>query len=511
MPDKPTDPHLRDIDPFEGIESEAPDPRTEEHLDDSTIERRATQGVGMLVGQMLGLQVLTLGVTIVLARTLSVSDYGVFAIALAVQQARLALVELGVPAALINRKEPPDEHAQRAVTGFVMVLALALCGFVGLLGYVLLPALGAEGNPLKEAAVATLALPILALRTVPTVLLERRLRYGRVTALYTADTIVFNIAALVGALAGWGGFALVAAVPVGALAGMIAARLMQSTARGMGWDFSVIRPLIGFGTQVGTRQVVVLARDLGFVSLISLVGSQVATGYYAMSQRVLGVPLAFSLALGRVAFPAMARNESDEERIDNAVSSIRIAAVAIGLPLAVCAGAADPLLDFLFGARWVPAADVVIPSAAGLFLMASAGSIIASLFYALGDARTPMVSSILDSLVLCGSVVFLVQWSETTGIGLAVLLGAACGVIFLMSRAAPAVRAMAWPVLRGLAVSAIGAAAGYFCPVEGGLAGLIAAAAAASLVWLALTFAVNRRELSTLFGLARRGLARNPS
>lgn len=508
MTERPTDPRFREVDPFEGTESvDRTAPEVDEDvLDESTIEGRAARGVGLLGGQMLALQVLTIGVTVVLARLLSVSDYGVFAIALALQQAGLHLVELGIPAALINRDRPPNAHEQRAVTGLVLGLALGICGLVALLAYGLLPALGADDNPLKLALIACLALPLLAFRAVPALLLERKLLYGRLTVMYSVDTITFNLAALGGALAGWGGYSLVAGVPAGALAGTLTALFLQRSARGVTWDFSVIRPLIGFGSQVGVRQGIIVGRDLAFVSLIVLVGSQTAAGFFAMSQRVLGVPIALSMALGRVAFPAMARDETDSNRIETTIRSVGVASVAIGLPIAVCAGAAEPLLDFLFGSRWIPASEVVVPSAAGVFLMASGGSILASLFLSLGDARPPLMSTIVDSLVLCVSVIFLVQWNQTAGIGLSIALGACVGVALLLFRSPREVRVASLAVLKGLLICAVAAAAGLFLPVGNGIDALIAVVAASSIVWLTLSVIFSRPELSTLLTLVRRGI-----
>jgi len=500
---KPTNPRLSEVDPFEGIET------AEETLDDANIERRATQGVGLLVFQMFALQILTLGVTVVLARILSVADYGIFAVALALQQASQALIELGVGAALIGREEMPTEHEQRAVTGFVLTGALAICAVVGACAFIVLPGLGVDGDLLKLAFVACLALPVAAFRTVPTVLLERQLRYGRVTALYTADTIAFNLAALGGVLAGMGGFALVMGVPAGALAGLIFALALQKCARGFTWDFKVIRPMIAFGSQVSARQGIVLARDLTFVSLIAVIGGQTAAGFFAMSQRVLGVPLSFSMALSRVGFPAMARSGTDDLRTKNATRSIAIAAAAIGLPLAICAGSADPLLDLLFGSRWTPAAEIVIPSAAGLLLMASSGAIISSLFLSLGNARVPMISSLIDSIVLCGTAVFLIQWNSTVGIGLAVILGAIAGVGVLLAKSERSVKKSIPPVLRALMIASAAAAAGFYSASPGGITGLVASAAAASVVWLVLTFIFSRGELNTLRDLAMKGLKRS--
>lgn len=500
--DKPIEPHLSEIDPYEGVET------VDEPLDEAQIGRRATHGIGFLVGQMFGLQALTLGITVVIARKLSVADYGIFAIALAVQQAGHALAELGIGASLISRPEAPTRHEQRAVTGFTLGAAISICALAALVAFVVIPMTGSSTRIAQNAFVASLALPFLAMRTIPTALLERRLRYGRVTALYTADTIAFNLAALAGVFAGWGSFALSAGVPAGALVGLITAYVLQPSARWVTWDLKVIRPLIGFGSQVSVRQGVILARDLTFVSVVAAVGGQASAGYFAMSQRVLGVPMAFSLALGRVGFPAMARSDGDDTRIHNAARSIAVAATAIGLPLALCAGAAEPLLEVLFGSRWTPASEVVIPSAAGLLLMASLGSIVSSLWLSLGNARIPMVSAIVDGVVLCSAAVFFVNWNPTTGIGLAVLTGAVAAISVLLYRAPAGVWNSLPAVARALIVATVAAAAGIAFPAEEGFIGLIGSAASAGIVWLLLTWIFSRSELRLILQLLAKALRR---
>lgn len=478
-------------------------------LDRATIERRATHGIGLLVGQMFALQVLTLGATIVLARILSIADYGVFAVALAVQQAGLALVELGVPAALLNRDSDPNPHEQRAVTGFVLSAATCVWLAAALVGYVLLPATGSTGYVIQLAAIACTALPILAIRTVPMVLLERKLRYGRVTALHTADAIVFNLAALGAGLAGWGGYALVGGVPAGALAGTIAALALQRSARGVAWDFSVVRPMLSFGSQVSARQGIVLLRDLGLVGVITVIGGQTASGYFAMSQRILGVPQAFSLALGRVGFPAMARADGDPVRIATAARLVSVSSTAIGLPLALCAGAAEPLLDILFGSRWIPASEIVIPSAAGLLLTAGTGMIVSSLFFSLERAGVPLMSSILEAITLCTVAAILVGWNSTFGIGLSVFTGSVVAVTVLTVRAPREIRASLLPVVRALSIATAATIAGLLSPGGNSFLGLIAASCSITVVWFILTAVFSMREFRSILDLARKALRRD--
>ena len=84
----------------------------------------AARGVGVLVGRTLGLQLLTAGVTVVLAPILTPADYGLFAIALAVQLVGQRVAELGLPGALVRRAERPSPRVQSAVAGVMLLFAL---------------------------------------------------------------------------------------------------------------------------------------------------------------------------------------------------------------------------------------------------------------------------------------------------------------------------------------------------------------------------------------------------
>lgn len=468
------------------------------------IERRATRGVGLLTARMMVLQVLTAGVTIALARLLTVADYGVFAIALAVQQGGRAVVELGVPAALIGRDTLPNPHEQGAVTGFFVVAALLICGLVAVVAFAVLPSAGINNHLPVQVFLACLALPFLAARSIPTVLMERQLNYGKVTAMYTVDTLVFNFAALGLALAGAGAASLTSSVAIGAFSGYIAAMLIQPYSKGVNFDFRVIRPLLSFGSQVGGIQALRLGRDIGFVSVVAIISSQTTAGYYAMSQRILGVPTAISFAIGRVGFPALARSEGTE-RIAKATRAATLAATGVGLPIALTAGATQAFVGNFLGDRWLPTTDVLLPSAAGLLLTASVVGMISSLCMSLNDARLPLASAAVEaaSLIVAGAAL---AGFGAIGVGIAVLVASFAGVIVLWVRTPPGSGPAYPPAFRALAIASVAGAAGYLMPGDTALWGFPLAAAASLTVWTALSLLFDRSNLRSLCVLTRRSM-----
>ncbi|MFP5388890.1 MAG: oligosaccharide flippase family protein, partial [Thermoleophilia bacterium] len=168
----------------------------------------AARGVGVLVGRTLGLQLLTAGVTVLLARLLTPADYGMFALALSVQMAGQRLAEMGLPSAMIGQDDEPSAEQQAAVGGAMLSTSILLSGLLFGVAFVLAPALDIDSEALRVVGVAGLAMPLYAGRAVPTALMERHLLFGRVAMVEAADTLTFNGFALAAAYAGLGAFSL---------------------------------------------------------------------------------------------------------------------------------------------------------------------------------------------------------------------------------------------------------------------------------------------------------------
>lgn len=469
----------------------------------------AARGVGVLVGRTLGLQVLTAGVTVVLARILTPADYGLFAIALAVQLVGQRAAELGLPSALVRLEEEPSPELQAAVTGAMLGVSVACTALFFIAAFVVAPASGHTSETLEVVAVATAAMPFYAARATPVLLMERHLKFGRVAVVETADTLVFNAFALLAAIAGLGAFSLTGAVAVSAVAGMIVAWAMQPSPRRPTLDLERIRPLVGFGLRVSALQGLYLLKELGFVVLIAAIGGFAVAGFYSMAKRLFSFPLALSSAVGRVSLPALSRDRAQSPA--RAARMTAVTALTAALPLALVAGAAQPLVGVLLGSDWMPTTDIVVAGSVGMMLTASALATMIGFALAEGRPDAPLVSAIVETVLLCALVVALIGPLDELAIGIAITAGAVGGLAVLAFTTHPDVRGSLVPVAKATAIATAAAGVAQALDVSNDFGGLLVAVAVTAATWLALEAVFGRSELRELLAFVRPLLRRTRS
>lgn len=461
----------------------------------------AARGVSILVGRTLSLQLLTAVVTVALARLLSPADYGLFAVAATVQGVVQAATDLGMTASLIRQPDDPTPRQQTAVRSFLVLGGAAFSALAVALGFGLLPAAGIDSGAVKVTAVATIAVPIYAVRAMPMVLLERHLKFGRVAIVETGETLTFNAFALLAAVAGLGAYSLAGAIPAAALVGAIVARALQSSAGGFAIDLDQIRRLAGFGARVSLFRVLALSRELGFVTLIAAIGGPSLAGFYAMAGRLFSFPTALASALQRVTFPVLSR--SSRERPPRAARAAVLSAMLAGLPLALVAGASHALVSVVLGDRWLPTVDIVLIASPAMLLTSSAGAAMVSLAFAEGRPGAPIASVAGSAAAISLASVLALTALGSAWVGVAMLASSLASTAILAAGTDRPMRRTLVPIGRGLAIGALAAAAGYLLPAGDDVAGLAARLAVTGAVWLGLQVLLAREELRSAARLAR--------
>jgi O-antigen/teichoic acid export membrane protein len=455
----------------------------------------------VLVGRTLGFQLLTAGVTVVLARLLTPADYGLFAIALAVQLVGQNIAELGLPAALVRMPEPPSTELQASTMGFLLVVTSAAVVAVLLATFLILPALEASGDVLRVVSITLLALPVYASRAVPLAMLDRKMRFGRVAAVEAADTIGFNLFALAAALAGLGVFSLAGAVPVGAMLGAVVAWLTPGAVRLPSFELSRVKPLISFGSRVSVLGMLYLGRDLGYVTIVGAIGGAPMAGFYGMAKRLFSFPIALSAAVARVMLPAL--SQSGNQRPMRTAGMLGQIAIVCGLPLALIAGAIQPFISVVLGPEWLPTSDIVLYGSLSMILVASVAVPINSFFLAEGKPNAPVLAVGSELAVGFLLVAALIGGLDEAGVGIAMSVGAAVSVAILLASTQPLVRAGIGQVARVTAVTFLAAAAGQLIPVPYDAAGMLAALCASAIVWLTLAIVFVRDDMMRIVGMVR--------
>jgi len=342
--------------------------------------RLASRGVLFLMLRFGALQLVGLAANIILSRRLSPSAFGVYAVALALLVLMTWLSDFGLGAALLQKRESVSAADLRTVFSVQqLLLALIVLGvlaaspwFAGLYH------LGPDGPSFVRAmAIAGL---LASLRTVPNVVMERRLLYGRLTAVEVLDVLVFQVTAVSLALLGMGTWSFILAVLASKVAGTALAYALARWRPGIGVDRHALRGLFWFALPFQLTWLTYLFRDYLIPILGGLLVATVEVGYLNWALALSGVPGQMAQVVGRVAFPTLSRMQSDSTQMARAVeTSVRVLfLVAVPFELALMV-LAPWLIHLVFSDKWLPA---LVP----LYLLA--------LNWAAGNITSPLISTL---------------------------------------------------------------------------------------------------------------------
>jgi lipopolysaccharide exporter len=293
---------------------------------------------------------------IALARLLAPAEFGAFAVALTAQTVLINLSELGLTAVLVR----DGEIGRRGPT------VTTIAGGSGALAFLLMwttaPALSDfMGAPEATSAVRLMSVVVLAagLGVAPAARMQRDFQQQRQFAVDATNFVVSTVLTLALAMAGTG----VMALAIGRVVGQVAATIIQFALvrewPRFGWDPAVGRSALALGLPLAGANVlswVLLTVDNAIVGHVS--GAAVL-GLYALAFNVSSWPMSvIGMATRAVALPGFVRAEADREAdapdaLRPAVAWTAAVALPVGVLLAVLAA---PLVEVLYGPRWLPAA-----------------------------------------------------------------------------------------------------------------------------------------------------------
>src|SRR3989338_6754620 len=175
-----------------------------EEFDIATVARRSIHGVVALVSRTFIIQIISQIVGLLLTIFLAPSEYGIFFIASSVIVFLSYFSDVGLAAALIQKKEPlTDDDLKTTFTiQQILVVSLVIIGFL-LSGFVAqIYHLDQAGLYLYQALI--IAFFLSSLKTIPSIILERNLQFQKLVIPEIIETLVFNITVLILAIKGYG-------------------------------------------------------------------------------------------------------------------------------------------------------------------------------------------------------------------------------------------------------------------------------------------------------------------
>ncbi len=403
--------------------------------------------------------VVTAGGSIALARLLTPEVFGLYAILVFVITAGVRSSELGLGAALIQRRDLDPAAGLGVAFTATFGLALALGAAIAAAAPLVARWPGVSSDVTAPVRWLALLVVLSSLRMPAMVLLERRLAYLPLTVAETADTVTFHAVAIAAAIAGAGLWSFV----MGALAAravnlvvLWGAARWRPTLR---WSWRELAPVMKFGILFQGSVLVTIAGDAVVPIFVTAWSGVTGVGFLNWAATLAFLPLQVVSIAGRVLFPALSSLQADTERFAEATARAlnRVTAVLYPAAALLLAGA-DPVVRLIFGEAWLPA----IPAVRCFCLSAIIGgtsTIFVHALYSLGRADIVFRLNLASAVLLWAITLVLVPWLGFVGFAVASVSLACAGVSYTalsVRRLAP-VRVL--PAVRVPLAASLGSAA----------------------------------------------------
>ena len=339
------------------------------------------------------------GIGIMLARLLGPHAFGTYAVAYVALVALLNFNELGVSLAIVRW---PGDPAAIIPTVTTISLATSVVIYAGcfLAAPVYAHAMGAPG---ATTVVRVLALAVLSdgLTNAPAAVLQRSFRQGQRTICDQVNVWLGTGVTIILAWSGAGAMSLAIGRLAGCGAGAVLLVIFAPESLRVGFDRARARALLRFGVPLAGASFLTFAVATADQVIVGRVLGPVELGFYVLALNLAGWPMSMFCQPIRTVGPAVF------SRLQHEASAMRTTFVsAAGLmcavPLPVClviAGAATPLISFVYGAHWGPAVRA-LPWLAALCGLQVFFLIAYDYFVVLGRSRFLLITQLAWLLLL---------------------------------------------------------------------------------------------------------------
>ena len=300
----------------------------------ASIKRKSVKGVMALTSRTFLLQIIAFVATFLLTIFLTPEVFGVFYLVSAFISFLGYFSDIGLAAALIQKKEEltSDDLATTFTVQQILVLTISILAFAGSGYFGSFYRLDASGVWLIRALIISFFLS--SLKTIPSILLERRLEFNKLVVPQIAETLGFYIVAVVLAARGYGVASFVWAVLVRAVVGLLGIYLVSPWRISIGVSLPVARKLMRFGIPFQLNSFLALLKD----DLLTIVLGKILTlteiGYIGWAKKWAEVPLRLIMdSVIRVTFPMYARLQNSKETLKKAIDNTLFALAALLLPI----------------------------------------------------------------------------------------------------------------------------------------------------------------------------------
>jgi len=345
--------------------------------------------------------------TIILARLLVPEMFGIMAMANATIELLQQIREVGIGSAYIQKKYHTVESDRYAAnTTFYIGLIVNL--FLFCFAYLLAPFISnyfSSPDLVLVLRVMFLSFFLDALTTVPFLVMQKRLEFGKTACTEVARSVSYAIIGVTLAFTNFGVWSLVfAQLGSKLLIGMLAFKLSGWLPK---WEFDIkiAKELFKFGKYIWAFVLVSAIGGTIDKAIVGRVWGAASLGFYNMTFNITRMPMTLiSFLINKITFPVFSRLQDDTVRLHRAMVKIVANIAFVSMPISVgLIAVADEFVITALSERWIS----IIPLMKVMCfytMLVSISSVLAPCLKSIGKPNLYLYANILNVISL---IVFL--------------------------------------------------------------------------------------------------------
>lgn len=287
--------------------------------DVNQIKHRSVRGVMALFARTGFIQVVAIIATFLLTVFLDPAHFGIFGITAAAVDILVYFSDIGLAAALIQKKKlDPDDLSTTFTVQQLLAFLLVAAGFLltGAVGR--LYSLSAAGIWLFRALLISFFLS--TLKTIPSIRLERRLEFGKLVIPQIIENLAFYLVVVIFAWSGYGITSFTLAVLARSFLGLIAIYIVSPWKPTLSFNKQSFKTLVSFGVPFQLNSILALVKDRLLVAYYGIVLPATQIGYLQWAERWSLFPHRIVVDnINKVTFPAYSRLQGEKLELTKAV------------------------------------------------------------------------------------------------------------------------------------------------------------------------------------------------
>lgn len=329
-----------------------------ENLNLETIKKRTVSGVLILTTRTFFIQFIAFFANALLTIFLEPGQYGVFFLVSAIINFLAYFSDIGFAASLIQKKEKLTQDDLKSIftAQQILVILILIVVFISTPILQSFYKLGGDGIFLLWAL--ALSLVFSSLKTIPSVLLERKLDFNKLVIPQIIETILFNLTAVYFAWKGYGITSYTYAVLIRGVSGVLILYILQPWLPGFAFSKNAFKSLMKFGIPYQINTFLAMIKDDGMTLILGGILGSNGLGLLGWAQKWAFAPLRFFMdQVIRVTFPAFSRLQEQREELSKAVSKSILFICLLVFPSLVLLILLGPVLTDIIPKyeKWKPA------------------------------------------------------------------------------------------------------------------------------------------------------------